>query len=363
MLALGTNATQLGLSFISALPADNEVRRAATAADEGFAAGALSPTEIDLEQPGIAARRAELGKLERLIRGEPGVAAVTGPREQPAPPAPQLLVTSDGSAARLAVILDTDPSGATAIEHLERLRDRLPGLLRASGLGDAGVRVSGETAVAGETVDAVLADLKRIGLVALAVNLVLLMVFLRALIAPLYLVAVSVLGLAASLGITTFVFQGLLGYDDLTYYVPFAAAVLLVALGSDYNVFVAGRIWEEARWMRLREAIAVATPAAAKAITVAGIALAASFALLALVPLRSFREFAFVMAVGALIDTFLVRSLLPRAHVAVRRAELVARAAAAPPLERGDRRPRGRPCRVAAGRGRGADRRHAGSAR
>ena len=105
-------------------------------------------------------------------------------------------------------------------------------------------------------------------------------------------------------------FQELLGYDDLTYYVPFAAAVLLVALGSDYNVFVAGRIWEEARRMRLREAIAVATPAAAKAVTVAGIALAASFALLVLVPLRSFREFAFVMAVGVLIDTFLVRSLL-----------------------------------------------------
>ena len=153
-------------------------------------------------------------------------------------------------------------------------------------------------------------DLWRIGLVALAVNLLLLIVFLRALIAPLYLVAVSVLGLAASLGLTTFVFQGVLGYDDLTYYVPFAAAVLLVALGSDYNVFVAGRIWEEARWLRLREAIAVATPAAAKAVTVAGIALAASFALLALVPLRSFREFAFVMGAGVLIDTFVARSLL-----------------------------------------------------
>ena len=62
--------------------------------------------------------------------------------------------------------------------------------------------------------------------------------------------------------------------------------------------------------MRLREAIAVATPAAAKAVTVAGLALAASFALLAIVPLRSFREFAFVMAAGVLLDTFVVRSLL-----------------------------------------------------
>jgi RND superfamily putative drug exporter len=119
-----------------------------------------------------------------------------------------------------------------------------------------------------------------------------------------------VLGLLASLGITTVLFQQVLGNDDLTYYVPFAAAVLLVALGSDYNVFVAGRIWEEARRYRLREAIAVAMPAAARAVTAAGLALAASFALLAIVPLRSFREFAFVMTAGVLVDTFVVRSLL-----------------------------------------------------
>jgi RND superfamily putative drug exporter len=310
VLASGTRATELGLGFIGALPPGNEVRQAADAADEGFAAGVLSPTEIDLELPGIALRRDQLARLEDLIRREPGVAQVIGPREQPAAPAPQILVTRDGGAARMAVVFDSDPLGAPAIHRYEDLRDRLPALLRESGLGAPSASIAGETALASETVHAVLDDLWRIGLVALAVNLLLLIVFLRALIAPLYLVAVSVLGLAASLGLTTFVFQGVLGYDDLTYYVPFAAAVLLVALGSDYNVFVAGRIWEEARWLRLREAIAVATPAAAKAVTVAGIALAASFALLALVPLRSFREFAFVMAAGVLIDTFVARSLL-----------------------------------------------------
>jgi RND superfamily putative drug exporter len=126
-----------------------------------------------------------------------------------------------------------------------------------------------------------------------------------------------VLGLLASLGLTTLLFQTVLGNQDLTYYVPFAAAVLLVALGSDYNVFVAGRIWEEARRYRLREAIAVAMPAAARAVTAAGLALAASFALLAIVPLRSFREFAFVMAAGVLIDTFVVRSMLVPALTAL----------------------------------------------
>jgi putative drug exporter of the RND superfamily len=309
-LAWNSGATELGLGFVNGLPRSNQVREAGTAASAGFAPGVLSPTEIDLTAPGIAARRPQLSRLEAALRREPGVAAVLGPIEQPGPPAPQIMIARDANAVRLAVIFDSDPLGAPAIHKLQALRDRLPRLLEAAGLAGPQVRIGGETAVAGETVESVLNDLKRIGLVALAVNLLLLAIFLRALIAPLYLVAVSVLGLAASLGLTTLVFQVVLGHDDLTYYVPFAAAVLLVALGSDYNVFVAGRIWEEARWMRLREAIAVATPAAAKAVTVAGLALASSFALLAIVPLRSFREFAFVMAAGVLLDTFVVRSLL-----------------------------------------------------
>jgi predicted RND superfamily exporter protein len=183
--------------------------------------------------------------------------------------------------------------------------------VQRAGLG-SGVQLTfgGETALADDTITRVLDDLKRVAVVAIVVNLLLLVLFMRALVAPLYLVAASVLGLLASLGITTFVFMGVFGNDDLTYYVPFAAAVLLVALGSDYNVFVAGRIWEEARRHRLREAIAVAMPAAARAVTAAGLALAASFALLAIVPLRSFREFAFVMTVGVLVDTFVVRSML-----------------------------------------------------
>ncbi len=309
LLAMGTRDTELGLGFVTGLPKANEVHRAAEAAGRGFAPGVLAPTEIDLLEPGIAQRGAQLGRLEQLLAREPGVARVIGPREQP-PPAPPVTIARDGGAARYAVVFDSDPSGATAIHRLQALRDRLPALLRESGLGKPQVAIGGETAIAHDTVDGVLSDLRRIGVVALAVNLLLLMLFLRALVAPLFLVAASVLGLAASLGVSTFFFQTVLGHEDLTYYVPFAAAVLLVALGSDYNVFVAGRIWEEARWMRLREAISVATPAAAKAVTVAGVALAASFALLVAVPLLSFREFAFVMAVGVLIDTFVVRSLL-----------------------------------------------------
>jgi RND superfamily putative drug exporter len=153
-------------------------------------------------------------------------------------------------------------------------------------------------------------DFGRITLAVLTVNLVLLIFFLRALVAPLYLLACSVLALAASLGLTAFFFQTVLGHDGLTFYVPFAAAVLLVALGSDYNIFGVGHIWQEARRRPLREAIVVAVPQTSRAITAAGVALAVSFGMLALVPLRPFAELAFAMFVGILIDALVVRSLL-----------------------------------------------------
>jgi RND superfamily putative drug exporter len=93
--------------------------------------------------------------------------------------------------------------------------------------------------------------------------------------------------------------------------------VLLVSLGSDYNVFVVGRIWEEARSLPVRDAVAVAAPRASRAITTAGIALAASFGLLAVIPLEQFRQLAIIMAVGVLLDTFVVRSLLVPSLVAL----------------------------------------------
>jgi RND superfamily putative drug exporter len=142
---------------------------------------------------------------------------------------------------------------------------------------------------------------------------ILLAIFLRALLAPLLLLIGSVLACAAAFGITAlFIPDG-----DLIYYVPLVGAVMLVGLGSDYNVLIAGRIREEMHRRRVIEAIAVATPSASRAITVAGITLAATFALLALVPLRPFRELALLMALGVLIDALFVRPLLIPALIAL----------------------------------------------
>ena len=85
------------------------------------------------------------------------------------------------------------------------------------------------------------------------------MLFLRAIVAPVVLLGASVLALGAALGVTVLVSR-LLGWGDVAYYTPLAAAVLLLSLGSDYNVFVVGRIWHEARTRPLADAVAVAVP-------------------------------------------------------------------------------------------------------
>jgi putative drug exporter of the RND superfamily len=190
------------------------------------------------------------------------------------------------------------------------LKENFTDLLEGTTLEGATFSFAGDTALASGLIDTTSSDLRRIALAALVVNLLLLMGFLRAVVAPLYLLTCSALALTASLGMTTLVFQGLLGYDGLTFYVPFATAVLLVALGSDYNIFGVGHVWEIAHRRPLREAIRTAVPQSTRAITAAGVTLAVSFGLLAVIPLRSFRELAFTMSLGIMIDVLIVRSLM-----------------------------------------------------
>lgn len=310
VVALQARSTALGLTLFRGLPSSNEVRSAASAAGQGFARGIVAPTEILVRRPGLRRERDRLEQLQTAIEREPGVAGVVGIRDQPPQVRRPLFVNDRGDAARFAVIFDDDPLSTHAIHALRGLEDDLPSLLQRSGLDGAHAAVAGDTALAKDSVETIHGDIARVALALLLANLVLLAIFLRALLAPLYLLAASVLALSAAIGVTTWVFQDFLGHQDLTYYVPFAAAVLLLSLGSDYNIFIAGRIWQEAERRPLRDAIRYTTPRASGTIAIAGLTLAGSFALLALIPIRPMRELAFVMAAGILIDSFLVRSIL-----------------------------------------------------
>ena len=310
--ALGThvNRLHLGVSFVAALPAESEPHAAARAAASGFAPGAVAPTELLLEGRDFRADQQKLAALGRELAQQPGVAGVLGPGSLPDELVRGALVTRTGDAARLLVVLDHDPLGARAIRDLDHLSADLPGLLTKAGLDGARYGLAGDTAVASELVAATTADLRRIAIAVLAVNLVLLMMFLRAVLAPVLLLGCSVLALAAALGALTIVFEDWRGHDGITFYVPFAASVLLLSLGSDYNIYGVGHVWTRAKHTTVRKAIAERVPETSGAITAAGITLAATFGMLALVPLRQFRELAFVMGLGVLIDALVVRSIL-----------------------------------------------------
>lgn len=315
--AAGVRKADLGVSFISSLPPGDGVRQAADAASRGFVPGVLSPTDVILEQPGVGTRTAELARLQRLIARRPGISGVLGPAQWLPPPADRFVVARNGRAARFAVLLAQDPTGAAAIRTMRSLQDRMPDLVRQAGL-PAGGRLSygGDTALAAETVDMLIGDLWRVGAATAVIMFVLLAVFLRALLAPLLLLVGGILAFAGSFGLTSLLLPDTVGGTEFVYYVPLVAAVLLVGLGSDYNVFIVGRIREEAQRLPLRASIARAVPSASRAVTIAGVTLASTFALLALVPLLPFRELAMLMTIGVLIDALFVRPVLVPAMIA-----------------------------------------------
>ena len=307
----------LGFAVIDSLPSHFEARRAAEAAGDGFAPGILSPTVLLVEGQDVAERRPALDRLQGLLERQPGVSFVAGPANQPSRISIGAVVSTSGNAARYVIVFDSTPLSATTIGNLDVLGRAMPALLAEAGIPDVRTSFAGDTALAESTVIQTKADLGRVVLVASALGFVLLVLFLRALVAPLYLMAVNVVAVAAALGVTTVVFQTIAGNSGLTFYVPFAAAVLLVALGADYSIFGVGYIWAEARHRPLVGAIRVAVPRSTRAITAAGITLALSFAMLAFVPLRPFREFAVAMSVGIVVDVFVVRTLLVPALVSV----------------------------------------------
>lgn len=315
--ALPLTSLNLGVSFVGSLPADTGVREAADAARLGFAPGILSPTTVLVEGERLDGQRPALAKFGHLLEAQPGVAGVLSPGNQPRRIESGLLLTDDGSAARYLMVLEDPALGATAIDTVERLQERLPEILASSGLRGSTAGLAGDSAAAAFIVAQTEDDLLRIASAALLANLLMLIVFLRAVVAAIFLLIGSVLALAASLGLTMLVFGRLDPGAGLTFYVPFAAAVLLLAFGSDYNIFAVGNIWDASRHRPLSDAIVYAMPGTVSAILAAGLALAASFGLLAVVPLEPFRQLAFAMSVGIMLDVLVVRALFMPALLVV----------------------------------------------
>lgn len=252
----------------------------------------------------------QLGDLEAVLEATnalDGVAAafpVTAgaPGDQQAPP-----LVVDGL-VQVQVVLDaasdSDEAEAVVLELREALDEASPYAL-----------VGGSTAIQLDTQLSSQRDLRVIIPAVLVVILLVLMALLRSVLAPVLLVATVVLSFAATLGLGAIVFYQVLDMPGADPSVPLFAFVFLAALGIDYNIFLMTRAREEALLHGTRPGVLKALAVTGGVITSAGIVLAATFSALAVLPLLFLFQIAFLVAVGVLLDTFVVRSLLVPALV------------------------------------------------
>ncbi len=221
-------------------------------------------------------------------------------------------LAAEDTAFKLEVILSVSPSSNEALDTVTAIR----GVLRGYQDGGDAV-VSGGPVINTDIRNTMNRDLLRaIGFVLLGIFIVLL-IMLRSVVAPLYLIGTVLLSFTFTLGLTHLIFTTLYGVAGLTWYVPFFSFVFLVALGIDYSIFLFGRIKEEVGYHGMREGVHVAVATTGAIITSAGIILAGTFAALLTGEVAGLLEIGFAVAVGILIDTFVVRTILVPALTAL----------------------------------------------
>lgn len=218
-------------------------------------------------------------------------------------------ITENGDAAKFSIALDMNPYSVEAMDYMEELRNQSPELLKDLGL-KADAYFSGVTPKLVDEREVNNSDIVKIVLLETALILVLLIVLTRSLKMPIYMMATILLSYASALGLGVFLIDVLFGYDAISTRVPVYAFIFLVALGIDYNIILASRFNEERRKHKVKEALEIAIRNTGGVISSAGVILAATFAALTTMPIADLFIFGFMVAVGILIDTFLVRGML-----------------------------------------------------
>jgi RND superfamily putative drug exporter len=251
---------------------------------EHFPAGSGQPLAVIAE-----ADRADA--VATALADTPGIAEVGDPQVR------------DGVAYLEGTLADA-PDSQAAKDTVDRARKSV------HAVEGAGAQVGGGTAIVLDTQRASQDDNRVIMPLILVVVFLILAGLLRAIVAPLLLVATVVLSFAAALGISALLFTHVFGFAGADPSLPLFVFVFLVALGIDYNIFLMTRVHEEAKQIGTRRGALVALAATGGVITSAGFVLAGTFAVLGTLPVVTFAEIGIAVALGVLLDTIVVRGVL-----------------------------------------------------
>ena len=194
-------------------------------------------------------------------------------------------------------------------------KDTLVALRGAVHAIDSASLVGGTTATLSDTATTAEADLVKIIPLILGAIFVILMLLLRSILAPVLLIATTVLSYGTAMGVSAWVFNGIFKFPGADPSVPLFGFVFLVALGVDYNIFLMTRVREESLIHGTRAGVLRGLAVTGGVITSAGVVLAATFAALSIIPIMFLVQLGFIVAFGVLLDTLIVRTFLVPALV------------------------------------------------
>ena len=268
--------------------------------EEAFPAGVLYPSTVLVESETGPVTRDQVAAAAGAVEEVDGVAAA----------APTGNLSNDRQTATVDVVLEGDPFTKDALSIVPEIRDSV---------GDLGpgvtALVGGGSAIQYDFDQAIESDLRLIAPVALVVIAIILAILLRALVAPLVLILSVMLSFLCTLGLSVLFIRFVVGDAGFDASIPTFAFIFLVALGIDYTIFLMARVREEARRHGTREGVLRALSVTGPVITSAGIILAGTFSVLMTLPVTYTFDLGFMVALGILLDTFVVRTIMVPAAV------------------------------------------------
>ena len=295
-LAAASSQVRFTYDLLSSFPSDMPSVEGFDAIADGFSPGELAPVQVMVDSEGqdtgLAGKLADLGFVDAVAEPEKGA--------------------ENADIQLYSVKLNVNPYANEAMDDVAQLRSVTESALTEAGIDSAAdkVWIGGQTATQADTRAATERDTDIVIPVVIGLIAILLLAYLRSVVATVYLIATVVLSYFSALGLGWLILHYVMGQDAIQGAIPLYAFVFLVALGEDYNIFMISSIWKKSRTLPLRQAIREGVGETGTVITSAGVILAGTFAVLATLPIQVLVQFGVVAALGVLLDTFIVRPFL-----------------------------------------------------
>lgn len=321
VLLIGSfNVTTMNFSFnlLKSFPEDMTSREGFELLEENYPAGELAPVNVILHSQNEMDVNKQLleqmRELTQTLEEKTGITEVspeiTDDMINGEADLPRDFLSESKQAIAMELILKDNPYEPEALETIQELRDAEEDLIKESGFsaGDEQLHFSGQTA---EQLDVKEMNQRDMILLFTLVTVLLTIVLgfqTRSVLMPILMMGTIILSYVASLGFGWWIFEHLFGYDAISYRLPVYTFVFMVALGIDYNIMLVSRIRENVkRGFSWKESIRKGVSLTGGVISSAGLILAATFSVLMTQPLQELFLFGFVMAMGILLDTFIIR--------------------------------------------------------